>query len=74
MLNHVNTLTKNNTVLMFCPWQFQKTCFNLTIKYLPQSKEMSLNDVASLFYLFIYYLFIFSLFKVDFSQITVKTN
>ena len=43
MINHKNTLKKNNTVLMFCPWQSQNTYFNLI-----SVKEMSLNDVASL--------------------------
>ena len=48
MINHVNPLKKNSTVLMFCPRQFQKTYFKLTLSILLQSKEMSLNDVASL--------------------------
>ena len=43
MINHKNTLKKNNTVLMFCPWQSQNTYFNLI-----SVKEMSLKDVASL--------------------------
>ena len=48
MINHVNPLKKNSNALMFCPRQFQKTNFKLTLSILLQSKEMSLNDVASL--------------------------
>ena len=34
-----STLKKNNTVLIFCPWQFQKTYFNLSSNiYLSQKK------------------------------------
>ena len=49
MINHKNTLKKNNTVLMFCPWQFQKTYFNLTLSIYLSQKKMSLNDARSLY-------------------------
>ena len=48
VINHVNTVKKKNTVLMLCPWQFQKIYFTSTfLRYLSLSKQMSLNDVAS---------------------------
>ena len=36
---NVSTLKKNNTMLIFCPWQFQKTYFNFSSNiYLSRKK------------------------------------
>ena len=36
-------------MFMFCPWQFKKTYFNLTLSIYLSQKKMSLNDARSLY-------------------------